>query len=987
MEYSPEQLNYFRICHVGFNLVPVGLRQIFRNEWDFRYKTSRLGEWKDMRQNGQDFFNNESRRSRTDNARYLATIKNGDSTKWDGSCLVFAILYSDSIGTTLSSAVSKDVNELRHVCNDIALISEDRLPDAEFQTYLGRVLHAFGSLGLPIREIEDYKNQTEFPTEEVEKLLLKVRGLKGELDQTKFDLGEINSDLKEITEALESTQVDLLSSRQESKTLTPEISLRLEPFCLLTLKLPHEVIRRSNEIERISNKMHGIYNRANGVVSTIYLSGNPGCGKSQLARQLGSEFFSDNAKDMAFVAMLNAENVHTLADSYISLGKHLGVIEHNLTNTETPKREKPSETIEQLQRMILPTVRQFSKWLIIADNVANLTLVRSFLPQTGSVEWGYGQVLIITQDSSLVPHDVPHTYHESLSKGMQVDDAVELLEKVSQISDREQTRNVAKFLDYQPLALAAADYYVLTVVRNGSPNFGWTEYLKELTHSHLHRTENLAIESPFYSKTTSVAIEMAMKLAFETDEVLHQAFSFFAICACEALSLDAVVRFVMAQITDQPVELIKTKLLTSSLLIVSAEEEELYLGLHDIAYAVLKEGAIWKRKSSKKYQNMAEGVKTFKSLLDSSEQNYPLLKSLTTHCKSLLEHVTSRSNIMKFVEDCTLFITADEVAAWLGSFAHACKILSDYSFGKYVVDLGCSVLENVSDTDEGELLKGFVLSTSGGIYRDIGDHNKAIEFHQMALSIRKKILVEEHPDVAKSYTNLGLIYDRVGEYNQAKEFYKKALMIQKNIFGEENSDVAKSYNSLGLVYQRLGEYNEAKEFLEKALMNMKKIFGEEHPDVAACYCNLGVVYKDIGQHVEAKWLLEKSLMIAKNIFDEEHPNVAKGYNNLGTVYESIGECNHAKTFYKKALMIWKNNFGEEHPDVATCYNNLGVVYNSTGDHKQAKEFIEKALMIRKRIFGEEHPNVATSYNNLGQVFSDIGECNQAKESYNKALNI
>ena len=987
MEYSPEQLNYFRICHVGFNLIPVGLRQIFRNEWDFRYKTSRLGEWKDTQRNGRDFYDSESRRSRTKNARYLATIQNGDLTKWDCSCLVFAILYSDSIGTTLSSAVSKDVNELRQVCNDISHISEAKLPDAEFQTFLGRVLHAYTSLGLPIREIEDEKNQTRFPTEEVEKLMMKVRGFKSELDQTKSDLGQIKSDLTATTKSLEDTRVDLFSSRQESKTPTPELSLRLEPFCLLTLKPPHEVIRRSSEIERISNKMQEIYNSANGAVSAIYLSGTPGCGKSQLARQLGSKFFSDNAKDMTFVAMLNAESIDTLADSYISLGKHLGIIEYTLTNAETPKREKPSETIEQLQRLILPTIRQYSKWLIIADNVVDLTLVRSFLPQTGSEEWGHGQVLIITQDSSSVPYDVPHTYHESLSKGMQVDDAVELLEKVSQISDREQTRNVAKVLDYQPLALAAAAYHVQTVVRNGSPNYGWTVYLKELTHSHLQRTKNLAIESSVYSKTTSMAVEMVMERAVETDEVLRRTFSFFALCACEALPLDAVVRFVMAQITDQPVELIKTKLLTSSLLIVSAEEEELYLGLHDIVYAVLQQGAIWKHKSLEKFQNMAEGVKVFKSLLDSSEQNYPLLKSLTTHCKSLLEHVTSHLNIKKFVENCTLLITADEVAGWLGSFARACNILSDYSFGKYVVDLGSSVLDNVSDTDEGELLKGFVLSTSGEIYQDIGDHNKAIQFHQMALSIRKKIFVEDHPDVARTYGKLGLIYDRLGEYNQAKEFYKKALMIQKNIFGEEHSDVAKSYSNLGLMYQRLGEYHQAKEFLERALMDMKKIFGEEHPDVAGCYCNLGIVYQDIGQHIEAKGLLEKSLMINKKFFDEEHPNVATGYNNLGGVYKSIGECNHAKTFYKKALTIWKKNFGEEHPDVATCYSNLGLVHISTGEHYQAKEFIEKALMIRKRIFGEEHPNVATSYNNLGHVFRSIGEYNQAKECYNKALKI
>ena len=35
MEYSQEQMNYFRLCYVAFNVVPVGLRQIFKKNGMF----------------------------------------------------------------------------------------------------------------------------------------------------------------------------------------------------------------------------------------------------------------------------------------------------------------------------------------------------------------------------------------------------------------------------------------------------------------------------------------------------------------------------------------------------------------------------------------------------------------------------------------------------------------------------------------------------------------------------------------------------------------------------------------------------------------------------------------------------------------------------------------------------------------------------------------------------------------------------------------
>ena len=687
------------------------------------------------------------------------------------------------------------------------------------------------------------------------------------------------------------------------------------------------------------------------------------------------------------------ENIETLADSYITLGRRLGITEYALTNLETSKREKPKETVQQLLRLILPQVRKFSNWLIIADNVVDWTLVCTFLPQTGSEEWGHGQVLITTQDSSALPTNAPHMYHESFSKGMQSEDAMQLLAKVSQISDPEQTmENVVKVLDHQPLALAAAGYYVQTVVNNASPNYSWTNYLEGLTHSQREATENvLAKESSAYSKTTMEAVEMALERAIEADNVLRLAFSFLALCACEVLPLDAVVEFVKRRITDQPEELIKAKILKSSLILVSADADVkgTILGLHNIVHAVLKQSGICKPELREEYQNMADAVKVFKSLLEAENGNYVSLKKLTLHCKSLVEHMESHfgSPERLFVNLLTTFITVEEVVLWLAVLANACKDLSDLSFAKYIVDLARSLLQKINVTTIGDSLKARILNLSGIVYRHSGKHNQAKAFHEEALVIQKQIFGEEHAHVATSYGNLGNVYESIGEYNQAKEHHEKALMIEKKIFGEEHAHVARSYGNLGNVYESIGEYNQAKGHHEKALMLGKKIFGEEHAAVATSYGNLGNVYQRIGEYNQAKEHHEKALMIKKKIFGEEHAAVATSYGNLGNVYESIGEYNQAKGHHEKALIIKKKIFGEEHAAVATSYCNLGNVYESIGEYNQAKEHHEKALMIRKKIFGEEHAHVATSYGNLGNVCHSIGEYNQAKEHHEKALMI
>ena len=53
-EYSAEQLNYYRICYITTDVLADGLRTVFKQEWDNRYKSTK-GEWKDEPKNGLDF--------------------------------------------------------------------------------------------------------------------------------------------------------------------------------------------------------------------------------------------------------------------------------------------------------------------------------------------------------------------------------------------------------------------------------------------------------------------------------------------------------------------------------------------------------------------------------------------------------------------------------------------------------------------------------------------------------------------------------------------------------------------------------------------------------------------------------------------------------------------------------------------------------------------------------------------------------------------
>ncbi|CAH3169896.1 unnamed protein product, partial [Porites lobata] len=990
MEYTLEQLNYFRACYIAFNLVPQGLRKVFKREWDFLYKTTPFGEWKDISQNGRDFYNKESRKSHTKNARLLATIQRGNTAEWDCSCLFLAILYSDCIGSTLSPAVRKEVDDLRQVRNDVAHLNEVELTDAEFHNYVARVLAAFNSLKLPINEVDDIKNQTDFPT-------ARVNSLKMQADNLKAELKTKEQENKNLTSELQSIQATLQTKQEEVETLTQEINSKVGSFCTLTFKPSHKIIKRSTDVKRIMKKLDELYNESNGAISTIYLSGIPGCGKSQLARQLGQDIFDRRLHEndsLTFVATLNTETLDSLVESYSRLARHLGITEYTLTNLETSTKGNPREKIQYLKRVIYPKTKQFSNWLIIADNVVDLSLVCRDLPPTGSEEWGHGQVLITTQDSGSIPSNAPLTYHESLSNGMHPDDAVNLLRQVSQIQDQNQDEKVAEVLEYQPLALAAAAFYVQTIVVSGSPNYHWKDYLEALSHGEREATEKLlANQNIAYSKTTTTAIQMAIMRALESDDVLREVLYLFSLSAPESLPMEVAVDFVKLRINGETEELIKTKLFKASLLSCSHDKDSSYtfIRMHNIVHEVLKAVITSKIDPTDRVECISDVIKIFHSFMEeninrlhSSTHVFAKLRVITSHCKVL--HVIVNTDFTKskvFLNS----INPGKLVSWLSLAADVCCDLSNPSdaclFGTSI----CNFIHFLNDFKEDKVLRANIYSTQGNVYRDLGQYSEAKEYYEKGLIIRKEIYGEKHGDVAASYNNLGIVYRNLGQYSEAKEYYEKALIIRKEIYGEKHGNVAASYNNLGIVYRNFGQYSEAKEYCEKALIIRKEIYGEKHGDVAASYNNLGAVYSDLGQYSEAKEYCEKALIITKEIYGEKHGNVAGSYNNLGIVYRNLGQYSEAKEYYEKALIIRKEIYGEKHGNVAASYNNLGAVYNDLGHYSEAKEYYEKALIITKEIYGEEHGNVAASYNNLGIVYRNLGQYSEVKEYYEKALII
>ena len=384
MEYSKELLNYFRICYVVTDVLTEGLRIIFKREWDNRYGATTSGEWMDEPRNGVDFYNKESARNQRRHARFLRTMIGGNRAEWNWSMLVYAICYSDCL-LSRSSDVRRYVADLRTVRSRSLRTTKASLSDLEFYSFITRVKTAFRALGLSTMKIQEIENQTSFPTEELKNFLKMV-------DEPK----------------------------QELQVLEDQLNNEISPFCVLPPKPSHDVISRDREVAEIMQQLRELKAANKDRLSYLYISGNPGSGKSQLAGLVAERFYKE-IKDLpdgtSFVMTINCESPDTVLESYVAFSRHLKCPEYAVTiilHSDLTTNEK----ITNLRALIGTNIGFYTSWLLVLDNVTSLSNVHVHLPEAGNEMWARGQLLIITQDTGSIPLASPFSPHISISNGM-----------------------------------------------------------------------------------------------------------------------------------------------------------------------------------------------------------------------------------------------------------------------------------------------------------------------------------------------------------------------------------------------------------------------------------------------------------------------------------------------------------------------------------------------------------------------------------------
>jgi tetratricopeptide (TPR) repeat protein len=589
----------------------------------------------------------------------------------------------------------------------------------------------------------------------------------------------------------------------------------------------------------------------------------------------------------------------------------------------------PEEETDQnhLVNAVKRWLQEHKSWLLVIDNIEDLTLVRDFTP---SLRQGHILLTTRTQYTGAIAQNV------EINKLKEEEGALLLLRRTNIVAvdarldnapnaEIELARQIALVMDGLPLALEQAGAYIAAT---GCSLVGYLERYQKHRAELLGWRDKLNLDYPESVATT-------WSLSFRrVEQASPAAADLLRLCAFlypEAIPEEIVTEgsrdlgpSLKAITDDFELDQIIGELFKYSL--VRRNLSDRTLNIHRLVQVVLKDAMdehtqrLWAERA----------VRATNSAFPSDEE-LPL---------------SARQRFIPHAQVCEAMIKE-----WKLTFLEAAQLL--YKAGNYL--------------------------------RENGRYTQAEPLCLSSLGLLEEVLGTENLYVCNTLTNLAIINESQGKLAEAESLYKRTLATCEETFGPQHPDTATCLNHLGLLYIKEGKFTQAEPLIQRALTIRKNVLGMRHPQVAHSLMALAELRSKRVEHAQAESLYLEALAIREQALGPAHPGVASVLKNLAACYASQGQLTQAEQRCQRALEIYTKAFGTEHREVALTLSNLAAIHFMQEKYAQAEELCERALKIFEQDLEAAHPEVVKTRDFLAETYKRQRKFLDAEALFQSAL--
>lgn len=535
-------------------------------------------------------------------------------------------------------------------------------------------------------------------------------------------------------------------------------------------------------------QLHDVLHKERMATIAQAITGLGGIGKTQTAIEYAYRY----TQSYDAVLWANAESRALLNDSIVTLAHLLDL------------PEKTHEDMERVINAVKHWLRTHKRWLLVLDNVEDMSLIDEAIPATRS-----GHVLLTTR---LQATGVTAQRLE-LEQMAEEEGALFLLRRAKFLSpdapledakpqQREQARELSRLMDGLPLALDQAAAYIEETA------CGLGGYLKRYRtrQDKLLRIRGKADRDHPHSVATT------WSLSFERIERDNTAAADL-LRLCAFLAPDAIPEEIIA---DGATELGPT------LQPVAADPLEL-----DIAIGELRKYSLMRRDGENQLLSLHRLVQdVVKEMMGEEERLHWMQRALQAVSVVFPEYTFQNWSLCQ------------------RCLPHALLCMT---YAQEHVFVSPKILQ-------------LFLYVAGYLYKR-GEYHRPETFLVWAIDHFQQARGDDPSEFAVYLTMLGEFYRTRNEYEKAEPLYKRAIELCESKGGSEHAFMATACNNLALLYSEQGEYALAEQYYTRSLAVAEKTLGTKHPYFIATLANVAQLYMNQCKYAQAEALFEQAIRL------------------------------------------------------------------------------------------------------------------------------
>ena len=326
--------------------------------------------------------------------------------------------------------------------------------------------------------------------------------------------------------------------------------------------------------------------------------------------------------------------------------------------------------------------------------------------------------------------------------------------------------------------------------------------------------------------------------------------------------------------------------------------------------------------------------------------------------------------------------SGDEVVAvnaWTALAFQAGEVTADFARGREYASYATAALERLGGNTR---LEALLDSTKGRIDWHDGKLDVARHEYEQAAALAK---ADPVPYI-EAFAGLASVDSSAGRLADALDEDRKVLQLRRQLYGDVHPEIARSYTQLGGVTMSLGRLDESLDYYRKADDTAQRVYGPDHSIIQITAHNLGGVLRELHRSAEAEVEYRRAIRIATAAFGPDHPQTAKSEQSLGMALVDQGKLAEGVTELRHAVAVDRKAYGDNQLATIGAENDLAIALRDAAKLGEALAYTDKAI-AGFAVLEPGSDDLAQAYEARGQTLIAMDRGRDAAAALDKATAI